>query len=45
VGIVSLNDLLKARSRNLDEERRRERVLRLHMLLPGRRAVREETIA
>ncbi|GHO97875.1 chloride channel protein [Reticulibacter mediterranei] len=46
VGIVSLNDLLKARSRNLDEERRRERVLRLHMLLPlGRRSVREETIA
>jgi H+/Cl- antiporter ClcA/CBS domain-containing protein len=46
VGIVSLNDLLKARSRNLDEERRRERVLRLHMLLPlGRRTVREETVA
>jgi CBS domain-containing protein len=46
VGIVSLNDLLKARSRNLDEERRRERVLRLHMLLPlGKRTVREETVA
>ncbi len=46
VGMVSLNDLLKARSRNLDEERRRERVLRLHMLLPlGKRTVREETVA
>jgi CIC family chloride channel protein len=47
VGIVALPDLLKGRARNLDEERRRERVLRLHMLLPmGRRVpVREETLA
>ena len=36
VGIVSLQDLLKARSRNLDEERRRERVLRLQLFFPGR---------
>ncbi len=36
VGIVSLQDLLKARSRNLDEERRRERVLHLHLFFPGR---------
>ncbi len=34
VGLVSLNDLLKARMRNLAEERHRERVLRMHMLLP-----------
>ncbi len=33
VGMVSLNDLLRARSRNLEEERARERVLRLRMPL------------
>ncbi len=31
VGMISLNDLLRARSRVLEEERRRERVLRLHL--------------
>ena len=31
LGIVSLDDLLRARSRNLEEERARERVLRFHM--------------
>ena len=31
VGMVSLEDLLKARVRNLDEERRRERVLRIRL--------------
>ncbi|MBV8550333.1 MAG: CBS domain-containing protein [Acidobacteriaceae bacterium] len=31
VGMVSLNDLLHARTRNLDDERARERVLRLRM--------------
>ncbi len=30
VGMVSLQDLLRARTRNLEEERRRERVLRIH---------------
>ena len=35
VGMVSLEDLLHARTRNLEEERHRERVLRLH--LPFRR--------
>jgi H+/Cl- antiporter ClcA len=30
-GMVSLNDLLRARTRDLEEERRRERVLRLHL--------------
>jgi len=31
VGMVSLNDLLRARTRSLEEERRRERVLRLRI--------------
>jgi CBS domain-containing protein len=31
VGMVSLSDLLRARSRSLEEERRRERVLRIHL--------------
>jgi hypothetical protein len=31
VGLLSLDDLLKARVRNLDEERRRERVLRIRV--------------
>jgi chloride channel protein, CIC family len=31
LGIVSLNDLLRARARNLEEERHRERVLRLRL--------------
>ncbi|BCL83909.1 chloride channel protein [Ktedonobacteria bacterium brp13] len=36
LGIVSLGDLLKARTRNLAEERHRERVLSLRLLLPRR---------
>ena len=40
VGMVSLNDLLHARSRNLEDERARERVLRIRMPF-GRRAERE----
>jgi CIC family chloride channel protein len=36
VGMVSLDDLLRARSRNLEEERARERVLRLRMPLRRR---------
>ncbi|WP_236031135.1 chloride channel protein [Ktedonospora formicarum] len=35
-GIVSLQDLLKARSRNLTEERQRERVLHMRLLFPKR---------
>src|SRR5581483_3968686 len=35
VGMVSLSDLLKARSRNLTEERERERVLRIRFLFPS----------
>ena len=34
VGMISLSDLLKARSRNLEEERHRERILHLRLLLP-----------
>lgn len=36
LGMVSLDDLLRARSRNLEEERARERVLRLRMPLKRR---------
>ena len=36
LGIVSLSDLLKARTRNLEEERQRERVLHLRLLIPRR---------
>jgi chloride channel protein, CIC family len=36
LGIVSLSDLLKARVHNLDEERQRERVLHMRLLLPRR---------
>ena len=40
VGMIALSDMLKATQRHLEEERRRERVLRTHMLLPfGRRQV------
>ena len=43
VGMVSLNDLLRARSRNLEEERARERVLRLRM--PFGRRLKPQTVA
>jgi CBS domain containing-hemolysin-like protein len=36
VGMVSLEDLLHARARNLDEERSRERVLRIRMPFSSR---------
>ena len=42
VGMVSLRDLLRARTRNLEEERARERVLRLWT--PFGRQARERTI-
>jgi CBS domain-containing protein len=38
VGMVSLDDLLQARTRNLQEERSRERVLRLRMPIGARTA-------
>jgi CIC family chloride channel protein len=42
VGLVSLKDLLKARVRHLEEERRRERVLPLSVVLPFARFVTSE---
>jgi len=36
VGMVSLEDLLKARAHTLDAERRRERVLPLRLTFPSR---------
>jgi len=36
VGLVALDDLLKARSRHQEEEQRRDRPLKLKFLLPGR---------
>jgi chloride channel protein, CIC family len=41
VGMVSLDDLLKARSRNLQEERARERVLRLRTPIGTRSAPKQ----
>jgi CIC family chloride channel protein len=37
VGMISLHDLLHARARSLEEERRRERVLRIHLPFNARR--------
>jgi H+/Cl- antiporter ClcA/CBS domain-containing protein len=37
LGLVSLNDLLKARTRHLEEERRRERTLKFKFFRPGKR--------
>jgi chloride channel protein, CIC family len=42
LGLVSLDDLLKARTRHLEEERRREQVLSLRIFLPGG-GVQDET--
>ena len=44
-GMVSLYDLLRARSRSLEEERRRERVLRIHLPFGPRGRVTEITEA
>ena len=43
LGMISLHDLLRARSRNLEEERARERVLRLRMPI-GRQTSSQETV-
>jgi CIC family chloride channel protein len=37
LGLVSLTDLLKARTRHLEEERRRERTLKFKFFRPGKR--------
>jgi CBS domain-containing protein len=42
LGLISLDDLLKARGRHLEEERRRERPLRLRFLFPGGKVSRPE---
>ncbi|MBV9690713.1 MAG: chloride channel protein [Ktedonobacteraceae bacterium] len=41
VGMISLRDLLKGHARNLEEERHRERVLRLRLLFPQRSRKKE----
>ena len=47
VGLVALDDLLKARTRHLEEEQRRDRPLHLRYLLPGTgdRSTPESTVA
>lgn len=45
VGIISLEDLLHARIRNLQEERTRERILRLRLPLNERRAEKSSEVA
>jgi H+/Cl- antiporter ClcA/CBS domain-containing protein len=42
VGMISLQDLLQARTRVLEEERRRERVLRIHLPFRRREPVAKE---
>lgn len=41
LGLVSLDDLLKARARHLEEEQRRERTIKLRHLIPGGRTPKE----
>jgi CBS domain-containing protein len=41
LGLISLDDLLKARTKHLEEERRREQTLKLRFLRPGRRVETE----
>ena len=43
VGMISLYDLLHARARSLEEERRRERLLRIHLPFRSRDATIEKT--
>jgi CIC family chloride channel protein len=44
LGLISLDDLLKARARHLEEERRRERTLKLRFFLLGGRVTEEKNI-
>ena len=41
LGLISLDDLLKARARHLEEERRREQTLNFRFFLPGKRVETE----
>jgi CBS-domain-containing membrane protein len=43
IGLVALDDLLKARARHLEEEKRRERVLDLRFFLPAGAQDRTDT--
>lgn len=43
VGMISLYDLLHARTRSLEEERRRERVLRIHVPFRSRKSTVQKT--
>lgn len=45
LALISLDDLLKARTRHLEEERRREQPLNWRFFFPGRRAVAEDAAA
>jgi CIC family chloride channel protein len=45
LGLISLDDLLKARARHLEEERRRERTLNLRFFLPGGPLAEEKNIS
>ena len=45
LGLISLDDLLKARARHLEEERRRERTLNLRFFLPGGPLAQEKNIS
>jgi CBS domain-containing protein len=45
LGLISLDDLLIARARHLEEERRRERTLKLRFFLPGGRVAEEKKIS
>jgi hypothetical protein len=45
VGLVALDDLLKARSRHLEEEQRRDRPLKLKFLIPGNGSAEESETA
>jgi hypothetical protein len=38
-GMVAINDVLRARTRSLEEERHRERVLRIHLPLSVKKPV------
>jgi CIC family chloride channel protein len=42
LGLVSLDDLLKARARHLEEERRRERTIKFKFFSPTSRNAKEE---
>jgi CIC family chloride channel protein len=44
MGLVSLNDLLKARARHLEEERRRERTLSFKFFRVGKSRSRVEGV-